>query len=123
MLKRIALTLPALLVPALVFAQDEPPPGGGPSGWLGYVALAISTVLIPLVVNVVRPLWAGLPAIVKTLVPTVVGPLLVTGGAYLSQLLGAPVDLTALEQIWMGVSAGAAASFAFKKGDAHGMAK
>ena len=116
MIYRILVLL--LLVAAPAFAQDEPPAAGGPSEWLGYVAVFITTILIPIAVKFLKPLWQRLPAIVKTLVPMVVAPLLVTGGAYLSHLLGAPVDLTPLEQIWLGVSAGATASLAYKKGAA-----
>lgn len=117
-MKRIVLMLAAAmaLLTGIVFAQGtEVLPA---VNWLMYAAIAINAVLVPLTVQVLKPIYAAAPAVVKTLVPLVAGSLLTMATTYLSSVLGATVDLSALAEIFMGAVVGAGASMTFKMGAA-----
>ena len=81
--------------------------------WLQYVALAISGVLVPLVVEVLKKYWPSVPNAVKVVTSLMAGSLLASASIYLSTLLGAPVDFSLLEQFLTGGSLGLAATMGF----------
>lgn len=117
-LKRIGLMLAAamMLAVGVVFAQgaDTPPA----VNWLMYGAIAINAVLVPAAVQVLKPIYAAAPSVVKTLIPLFAGSLLTMAASFLSARLGAPVDLSALAEIFLGAVVGAGASMTFKMGAA-----
>lgn len=108
----------AFLLASSAFAQEEPPPVEEPVNWLAYAAVAVNAVLVPLAVQVLKPLWAKAPAFVKTVVPLVAGSLLTMAGLYLSEVLGAPVDLSPLVELFLGATVGLGATMTFKMGAA-----
>ena len=106
-MKRIGFMLAAamVLLTGVALAQaDSPPPA---VNWLAYAAIAINAVLVPAAVQLMKPLWAGVPSAIKTLVPLFIGSVLTMGSVYLSEKLGAAVDLSALAEIFMGAVVGA----------------
>ena len=116
--KRLGFMLAAamVLLTGVVLAQGEPV---SPAvNWLAYAAIAINAVLVPAAVQLLKPLWASVPSFVKTLVPLFIGSVLTMGSVYLSEKLGAAVDLSALAEIFMGAIVGAGASMTFKMGAA-----
>lgn len=118
-MKRIVLMLAAAMVMCVGVALAQTPVDGPPPvNWLAYAAIAINAVLVPLAVQALKPLYAALPAAVKTLIPLVAGSLLTMGSVWLSEKLGAPVDLSALGEIFLGAVMGAGASMTFKMGAA-----
>lgn len=119
-LNRIGFALVAAMVLAtgVVFAQDAPPDPAPAVNWLMYAAVAINAVLVPLLVQVVKPLYANAPSFVKTLVPLVAGSFLTMGSAFLSNRLGAPVDLSPLAEIFAGALVGLGSTMTFKLGAA-----
>lgn len=84
--------------------------------WPGYAALAISGVLVPLAVELLKRYWRKAPAILKRAASLFAGAALALVAGQLSELLGAPVDLSLIEQVLTGGSAGAAATMGFWQG-------
>ena len=88
-----------------------------PINWLSYGALALNAVLIPLLANLLKGLWAQAPSWVKTFIPLIAGSLIVIAEAKLAEFFGAPIDLTLIEQILVGgLGGGTAATVAYKMG-------
>lgn len=116
-MKRIVLMLAAamMLLTGVALAQGDAPPA---VNWLAYAAIAINAVLVPLAVQMLKPIYAVAPVIVKTLVPLVAGSLLTMATAWLSGVLGAAVDLSSLAEIFLGAVVGGGASMTFKMGAA-----
>lgn len=127
MINRIRFTglfIATALLPVLAFAQEEPGPDPEPGPhWLFYAAVAINSLLIPIAVDLLRPLWKTAPAIVKTIVPVLAGVLLPLAQTFVDGVFPMPIDLNLLDQIWTGALMGAAASTGYKFGDRTGLAR
>lgn len=113
----IGLLVAIIALAAPLNAQGEPPLPD-PVNWLKYVAIAITAVLVPLLVEALKLAWPMVPQIVKVVAPLVAGSLLATAGSYLTTLLGAPVDFSLLEQFLTGGGVGLAATVGFTVGKA-----
>lgn len=87
-----------------------------PINWLKFVALAITGVLVPIAVELLKQYWSSMPAIVKTIAALVAGSLIMALQVFLSEKLGWPVDLSLLEQFFAGATMGLAASRGFATG-------
>ncbi|KKM96293.1 hypothetical protein LCGC14_1179570 [marine sediment metagenome] len=84
---------------------------------LTIVGTLIVAVGIPLLVQILKTVWGGVPGWVKTIAPIVVVPLLGAAGVWLSTWLGIPVDFgPVIEIITGGVALGAASTMAFRMG-------
>lgn len=117
MVNRFLLVVGLLACSVFAFAQGD----GGEDGGIdlkGIVAMVIVGILVPVLTQLIKPLWAKAPAFLKTLGPVVIVPALMTGVAYLSALLGVPLlDFGPLLEIFGGTAMlGIAATAAFKLG-------
>ena len=90
--------------------------------YMEFVAILINVILVPLAVRALKPLWQGVPSAIKNLVPLFIGSVLMAGSGYLSSLIGFPVDLSGLEEVFLGATLGLGASVGFKIGETHGRA-
>lgn len=81
------------------------------------VGTLIVGVGIPLLVQILKQVWDGVPSWLKTIAPIVVVPALGAAGVFLSGWAGIPVDFgPVIDIILGGVALGAASTMAFKMG-------
>ena len=88
--------------------------------WMGYAALVLNAVLVPLLADVLKPIWAKAPSVLKTIMPVVIGGAAGYAEAWLLTKLGFAVPLDLIVAVFTG--GGAAASLAFKQGEKKGLA-
>ena len=89
-----------LAMPALVFAQDEAPQG---PDWGAVIAIAINSVLVVVVLELMKMVLPGLSPFVKQLLAFVAGPSLTWLATYLSGVLGHPIDFSAIIALFAGL--------------------
>ena len=114
-----ALVVSFLLMSATVFAQEaavaEEP--ASPAAWLKYIAMAITAIGVPAMVELLKKYWPKAPAIVKQITSLVAGSLLMSAAAWLTTALGYPIDFTELiTYLTTGTGLGLAATAGFKAG-------
>ena len=59
---------------------------------MSIVGTLIVGVGIPLLVQILKPIWKGVPSALKTIAPIIIVPLLGFAGAWLTKWVGIPVD-------------------------------
>jgi len=64
--------------------------------WLALLPFFINAVLVPVAVQIIKGFMPQISPGVKQILALVAGPVLVPVAAWLSSLLGAPIDLTAI---------------------------
>lgn len=81
------------------------------------IATLIVGIGIPLAVQILKQVWTGAPSFLKTIAPIIIAPALLYAGAWLTMLLGIPIDFgPIINVITGGVAVGLASSLAFKFG-------
>jgi len=85
-----------LLIPVLVFAQsaDVAEAINLQVDWKALLPFIINAILVPIAVQLIKSFLPGLPPQVKQVLALVAGPILTPLAAFLSSLLGAPIDLS-----------------------------
>ena len=102
-----------LMSPVMLLAQDVEPPAEEPMQLAKYIALLITGVLVPLAVEMLKKLSPKIPQFVKVLLSLSAGALIGMATTALSNWLGIPVDLSALEAALAGLTVGGAAAMGY----------
>lgn len=89
-----------LVMPAIALAVGEVPQG---PDWGGVIAIGINAVLVVVVTEFLKLLVPRLSPAVKRVLALVSGPSLMALAAYLSGVLGHPIDLTPWIMVLTGV--------------------
>ncbi|MHA2337482.1 MAG: hypothetical protein ACXACX_09270 [Candidatus Hodarchaeales archaeon] len=84
--------------------------------WLSYVAMAITGVLVPLAVELLKKYWPKAPTWLKSVGSLIFGGLILTLGTFLSNWLGVPIDLSEIASIFTGGVLGLTATAAYSFG-------
>lgn len=118
----VAVVVLTVIAVPVVFAQ-----GGEPVepvvDWLTYAMVALNSLMIPLgadlIKGYVRPI---IPSWLMSFLPVVLGSLIALAEVKLAELVGFAVDLSLIEQAFLGGGGGLASTVAFKFGESHARA-
>ena len=112
-MKTLWMSFVMLLMPMWCFAQDAAEPPAEPIQLGKYIAMLITGVLVPLAVEGLKKVMPKLPQAVKVILSLVAGAALGFATTALSNWLGVPVDLSALEAVLTGAGLGGIAAVGY----------